>query len=74
MGLVDTGHFSRDNKEAEREVTALGLKYGLMTPYTSFVAVDKVKRSDGQLVTVKQPLPMPEGVSDLAIGASPTVE
>jgi len=53
-----------------KEVTALGLKYSLMTPYTSFVAVDQVKRADGQLVTVKQPLPLPEGVSDLAIGES----
>jgi Ca-activated chloride channel family protein len=52
-----------------KEVTALGLKYSLMTAYTSFVAVDKVKRADGQVVTVKQPLPLPEGVSDLAVGA-----
>jgi len=58
-------------KEADarvKEVTALGLKYSLMTAYTSFVAVDKVKRADGQVVTVKQPLPLPEGVSDLAVG------
>jgi Ca-activated chloride channel homolog len=30
--------------------------------------VDQVKRADGQVVTVKQPLPLPEGVSDLAVG------
>ena len=59
-----------DNQEVVKEVTALGLKYSLMTPYTSFVAVDQVKRADGQVVTVKQPLPLPEGVSDLAIGES----
>jgi Ca-activated chloride channel family protein len=52
-----------------KEVTALGLKHSLMTAYTSFVAVDKVKRADGRVVTVKQPLPLPEGVSDLAVGA-----
>ncbi len=51
-----------------KQVTDLGLKYSLMTAYTSFVAVDKVKRADGQVVTVKQPLPLPEGVSDLAVG------
>ncbi|MFZ2087866.1 MAG: AgmX/PglI C-terminal domain-containing protein, partial [Desulfobaccales bacterium] len=34
----------------------------------SFVAVDKVKRGDGTMETVKQPLPLPEGVSDLAVG------
>jgi Ca-activated chloride channel family protein len=51
-----------------KEVTDLGLKYSLMTAYTSFVAVDKIKRADGTLETVKQPLPLPEGVSDLAVG------
>ena len=70
MRLVDFSHFARDKKEMEKEVTALGLKYSLMSPYTSFVAVDKIKRADGQLVTVKQPLPLPAGVSDLAIGGA----
>jgi Ca-activated chloride channel family protein len=51
-----------------KEITDLGLKYNLMTAYTSFVAVDKVKRGDGTMETVKQPLPLPEGVSDLAVG------
>lgn len=50
-----------------KDVTALGLKYHLMTEYTSFVAVDKVVRKTGEVVTVKQPLPLPEGVSDLAV-------
>jgi Ca-activated chloride channel family protein len=68
--LVDFASLERDNQEVVKDVTALGLKYSLMTPYTSFVAVDKVKRADGQWVTVKQPLPLPEGVSDLAIGES----
>jgi Ca-activated chloride channel homolog len=68
MNLTDFASLDRDNQEVVKEVTALGLKYSLMSPYTSFVAVDKVKRADGQLVTVKQPLPLPEGVSDLAVG------
>ncbi|MGA9756708.1 MAG: VIT domain-containing protein [Desulfobaccales bacterium] len=68
MNLVDFSQFDRGNQEVVKEVTALGLKYSLMTPYTSFVAVDQVKRADGQVVTVKQPLPLPEGVSDLAVG------
>lgn len=51
-----------------KEVTALGLKYHLITDYTSFVAVDKIVRKTGEAVTVKQPLPLPEGVSDLAVG------
>lgn len=65
--LSDLARFSRDDSRLT-EITALGLKYHLMTAYTSFVAVDKVKRADGRVVTVKQPLPLPEGVSDLAVG------
>ena len=68
MHLVDFSRFDPKNQDLVKEVTALGLKYSLMTPYTSFVAVDQVKRADGQVVTVKQPLPLPEGVSDLAVG------
>jgi Ca-activated chloride channel family protein len=50
-------------------VTQLGLKYNLLTQYTSFIAVDSVIRADsGAAVTVKQPLPMPEGVTDNALG------
>jgi Ca-activated chloride channel family protein len=72
MRLVDFSRFDRKNQAVVQEVTALGLKYSLMTPYTSFVAVDQVKRADGQVVTVKQPLPLPEGVSDLAVGGGMT--
>ncbi len=65
--LSDLNYVAK-NEARERQVMALGLKYNLLTPYTSFVAVDQVKRADGQVVTVKQPLPLPEGVSDLAVG------
>lgn len=52
-----------------KEVTELGLKYSLLTEYTSFVAVDTESRlKDGKAVTVKQPLPLPDGVSDYAVG------
>jgi Ca-activated chloride channel family protein len=52
-----------------KEITELGLKYNLMTDYTSFVAVDTMVRADGKKVeTVRQPLPLPEGVSGLAVG------
>ena len=52
-------------------ITALGLRYGLLTQYTSFIAVDRVVRNPNPALTptVDQPLPMPAGVSDLAIGA-----
>jgi Ca-activated chloride channel family protein len=67
--LSDYQRYARGKDEAKiKEITDLGLKYHLMTAYTSFVAVDKVKRADGTVETVKQPLPLPQGVSDLAVG------
>ena len=58
--------------ERVREITALGIKYNLLTAYTSFVAIDKLARRQGEdAVTVKQPLPLPQGVSDNALPASP---
>jgi Ca-activated chloride channel homolog len=65
--LSDLNSFGED-EEAVAEVTRLGLDYSLMTQYTSFVAVDRVVRADGEYETVDQPLPLPEGVSDLAVG------
>ncbi|MBW1712428.1 MAG: AgmX/PglI C-terminal domain-containing protein, partial [Deltaproteobacteria bacterium] len=58
----------KPSDERVKEVTRLGLKYGLLTAQTSFVAVDKIKRADGQWETVKQPLPLPQGVTDAAVG------
>jgi Ca-activated chloride channel family protein len=55
--------------ERVREVTNLGLTYNLLTAYTSFVAVDtRIRLRDGQAITIKQPLPLPQGVSDYAVG------
>jgi Ca-activated chloride channel family protein len=65
--LDDYGKVGVDVKE---EVTDLGLRYHLMTQHTSFVAVDTVVRDTGEVVTVKQPLPLPEGVSDYAVGGN----
>jgi Ca-activated chloride channel family protein len=47
------------------EVIALGLTYRLMSPYTSFVAVDdsRVVNPSGVPRIVRQALPIPEGVS-----------
>jgi len=65
--LDDYGKVGVDVKE---EVTRLGLRYHLMTQYTSFVAVDTIVRETGEVVTVKQPLSLPEGVSDHAVGGN----
>ena len=52
-----------------RKILELGLKYNLMTNYTSFIAIDEqVVNKDGKQTTVKQALPLPEGVSDAAVG------
>lgn len=65
--LVDYILFKADDQRKE-EVTSLGLTYNLLTPFTSFVAVDYQQRLvDGKTVTVKQPLPLPAGVSDYSI-------
>jgi Ca-activated chloride channel family protein len=58
------------NDERVREVTQLGLTYSLLTQYTSFIAIDRVIRNwdPSNQIGVDQPSPMPQGVSDLAIG------
>jgi Ca-activated chloride channel homolog len=57
--------FGDENKAA---ITKLGLQYSLLTKYTSFIAVQQLVRTTGGSVDVNQPSPMPEGVSDLAVG------
>ena len=62
--------YGADHDDATRQaVTGLGLKYELLTAYTSFVAVhEKVRNQGGDAKDVDQPLPLPEGVSDSAVG------
>jgi Ca-activated chloride channel family protein len=59
---------SDENIEA---ITALGLKYNLLTRYTSFIAVrEVVTNPNGSAQDVKQPLPLPMHVSELAVGGA----
>lgn len=58
----------RDTPEDKEAITQLGLRYGLLTPYTSFVAVLEEVRNRGEARDVEQPLPLPQGVSNLAVG------
>lgn len=56
---------------AQRDaILDLGLRYNLLTQYTSFIAVDRVVRNPipDDLIGVDQPSPLPKGVSDLAVG------
>jgi len=56
------------NDERVKEITNLGLTYSLLTEYTSFIAADtQVRNQSGQTTTVQQPLPLPHGVSNLAV-------
>jgi Ca-activated chloride channel family protein len=66
--LSDYNKLRSDDKRI-KEVTDLGLTYNLLTAYTSFVAIDtEVRNTDGMPTTVKQPLPLPQSVSDFAVG------
>ena len=66
--LGDFG-FAEPSALAKNEITALGLKYNLLTDYTSFVAVArKVVNPSGSAANVNQPLPLPAGVSNSAVG------
>lgn len=52
----------------KKEVVKLGLQYNLLTQFTSFIAVEQIVRATGGSTDVNQPLPLPAGVSDLAVG------
>jgi Ca-activated chloride channel family protein len=54
--------------EIKSEITSLGLTYNLLTKHTSFIAVhDVVRNTEGPAKNIKQPLPLPKGVSNLAM-------
>jgi len=72
IALLSDYNRLRPNDQRSEEVTNLGLTYNLLTAYTSFVAVDSEVRTDGKPTTVKQPLPLPQGVSDYAVGGVTT--
>jgi len=67
--LDDFVQVSASDSELKTTMTELGLKYNLLTRFTSFIALDsEIRNQTGQYTTVKQPLPLPEGVSNYAIG------
>ena len=60
-----TGEIPEDG--ARKEITALALRYSLMSAYTSFVAIDsQVRNPGGESQTVAVPIPLPDQVSPLA--------
>jgi len=75
--IANLSDFGPANPGQERidAITSLGLTHGLLTRYTSFVAVHEVvRRTGGDASDVDQPLPLPAGVSDRAIGVTSGAE
>jgi Ca-activated chloride channel family protein len=71
IGRLSDFNFNRNNPEYKSQITSLGLTYNLLTAYTSFIAVhDVVRNTEGQSKDIKQPLPLPKGVSTLAVGGA----
>jgi Ca-activated chloride channel family protein len=69
--LSDYGSSHLD-PERIKTITNLGLKYNLLTQYTSFIAVlETVRNTTGSAKDVNQPLPLPLGVTDMAVGTEP---
>lgn len=69
--IGDLSDLGSTDEENVAEVTSLGLTYGLLTRYTSFIAVHEViRRAAGDADEVDQPNPLPAGVSDLAVGVT----
>ena len=71
--LSDYGSSEVDEAN-QKAITALGLQYNLLTRYTSFIAVrEVVTNPNGPAEDVKQPLPLPLRVSNLAVGGGTEV-
>ena len=68
--LSDYGSSDVSDDDA-KQITALGLKYNLLTQFTSFIAVrEVVTNPTGSADDVKQPLPLPIHVSELAVSGA----
>ncbi|HXI94226.1 MAG TPA: VIT domain-containing protein [Blastocatellia bacterium] len=68
--IAELSDYGSSQADADRisDITSLGLKYNLLTQYTSFIAVlELVRNTQGAAQDVDQPLPLPLGVSDLAV-------
>jgi len=51
-----------ENRELPQQVKTLAMEYGLVSPYTAFLAVDASQRTAGsEGTTVNVPVPVPDG-------------
>jgi Ca-activated chloride channel family protein len=71
--IAELSDYGSSSVRAERvkEITALGLKYNLLTQYTSFIAVREIVTNTTEPgKDINQPLPLPIRVSDMAVGGT----
>jgi Ca-activated chloride channel family protein len=69
--IAELSDYGADDLGGDRikEITSLGLKYNLLTRYTSFIAVREVVTNTlDPAKDINQPLPLPLRVSDMAVG------
>jgi Ca-activated chloride channel family protein len=67
--LLDDERAMNGGPAVAAEITNIGLSYGLLTAFTSFVAIDSQRVNDGgPAEIVRQPLPLPSGVPDTTLG------
>jgi Ca-activated chloride channel homolog len=69
--IAELSDYGSEDLDADQisNITSLGLKYNLLTQYTSFIAVrEVVSNTQGPAKDVDQPLPLPLGVSEMAVG------
>jgi Ca-activated chloride channel family protein len=71
MYMDDYANSGYADKASDDQLLALALEYNLLTRLTSFIAIDsETRNSSGECTTITQPLPLPQGVSNYAVGRS----
>jgi Ca-activated chloride channel homolog len=63
VGGLSRASYIAQKASPETEITDLGLRYGILTDFTSFVAVDsRVVNKDGKPETIVVPVAVPDGM------------
>jgi len=71
--IAELSDYGSEDVSAElaSEITSLGLKYNLLTRYTSFIAVREVVTNTLEPAKdINQPVPLPLHVTDMAVGST----
>ncbi len=64
--ITDLTDAPPDGEDAlKKAVLPIALEHGLLSAFTSFVAVDERVRGNGDALTVEQPSPLPQGLSNV---------